>query len=605
MTAWPSGWLMAAWVSPQVIWGGLWIGLGMLTIALVTLMVTRWGQAQPLNKCIVLSVWAHVLLAVYASSVNIMFKPAAPPPIMLGIHIADTAAAGPSPGEGGGSTNASNEPWAQFSGRPAAQTVAKGPPRPTAEVPLPHPVTPKASTQATALLKPARVNTAEQPNRPASPPAPATQTARAKAPAPVSDLDDWADGPTAGPPAPAVAKQPNPPVVVSGPQQQAEASATVSSEPAVAAVAASTTAPVPIAYALRSAPDRAQIVAEQGGSPETEAAVHAALKWLAGHQSPDGRWDANLLEAGRESKTLGQDRRGAGTEADTGMTGLALLAFLASGHSHQSGDYRSTVSRGLDFLVSSQAADGSLGGRAEAFAFMYCHAMAGLAISEACGMTADTRWREPVRRAVAYTLACQNRTTGGWRYRPQDVGDTSQLGWQWMFLKSAGMAGVPTPPGCRDGIERYLQSVASGRYGGLAAYRPGQDPTRTMTAEALVCRLFLGQQGTLANVEAADYLLGQLPGKSEVNFYYWYYATLGLYQVHDTRWRRWNEAVATELVRRQRRDASAAGSWDPDPVWGSYGGRVYSTALAALCLEVYYRFLPLYIEAASRTRRIR
>ena len=37
-----------------------------------------------------------------------------------------------------------------------------------------------------------------------------------------------------------------------------------------------------------------------------------------------------------------------------------------------------------------------------------------------------------------------------------------------------------------------------------------------------------------------------------------------------------------------------AGSWTPDGVWGGYGGRVYSTAMAALCLEVYYRYLPLY-----------
>jgi len=36
------------------------------------------------------------------------------------------------------------------------------------------------------------------------------------------------------------------------------------------------------------------------------------------------------------------------------------------------------------------------------------------------------------------------------------------------------------------------------------------------------------------------------------------------------------------------------GSWDPDPVWGGHGGRVYATALAALTLEVYYRYLPMH-----------
>jgi hypothetical protein len=32
------------------------------------------------------------------------------------------------------------------------------------------------------------------------------------------------------------------------------------------------------------------------------------------------------------------------------------------------------------------------------------------------------------------------------------------------------------------------------------------------------------------------------------------------------------------------------GSWDPIGEWGISGGRVYSTALGAMTLEVYYRF---------------
>ena len=41
-------------------------------------------------------------------------------------------------------------------------------------------------------------------------------------------------------------------------------------------------------------------------------------------------------------------------------------------------------------------------------------------------------------------------------------------------------------------------------------------------------------------------------------------------------------------------EGDLAGSWDPKCIWGGYGGRVYSTAMSALCLEIYYRFLPLY-----------
>ena len=35
---------------PQLIWGVLWLGLVLVTIALLALMATRWGQSRPLGK---------------------------------------------------------------------------------------------------------------------------------------------------------------------------------------------------------------------------------------------------------------------------------------------------------------------------------------------------------------------------------------------------------------------------------------------------------------------------------------------------------------------------------------------------------------------------
>ena len=46
------------------------------------------------------------------------------------------------------------------------------------------------------------------------------------------------------------------------------------------------------------------------------------------------------------------------------------------------------------------------------------------------------------------------------------------------------------------------------------------------------------------------------------------------------------------------KEGPQAGSWDTNDLWGGHGGRVYTTALATLTLEVYYRFLPLYAEVA-------
>ena len=55
-----------------------------------------------------------------------------------------------------------------------------------------------------------------------------------------------------------------------------------------------------------------------------------------------------------------------------------------------------------------------------------------------------------------------------------------------------------------------------------------------------------------------------------------------------------NYVVREVLISEQIKTGKDAGSWDPNDEWGRYGGRLYSTALATLTLEVYYRFLPLY-----------
>jgi hypothetical protein len=368
---------------------------------------------------------------------------------------------------------------------------------------------------------------------------------------------------------------------------------------------------LPEIYSARVAPDRPSVVRDSGGDGDTEGAVQAALVWLAASQSANGQWDASRFGAGRgpsvrasanDPATAGMTKeqiqafQRSGTDADTGVTGLALLAFLGAGNTHRDGPYQETVLRGIEFLLSIQGTDGSLGGGAAQFAFMYCHGMATCALSEAYGMSGDEQLAAPLRKALAYTLGAQQVGTGGWRYKKGDnQGDTSQLGWQLMALKSAELAGIDIPSRTRQGIQTFLASVSSGTHGGLASYRPRERVTRTMTAEALVCRQFLGiSRSNPACDEAGDYLMGELPGQGRMNLYYWYYGTLATYHLQGDHWEKWNIALKEALVNSQRLDGNDAGSWDPDPVWGGHGGRVFSTALAALCLEVYYRYLPLY-----------
>jgi hypothetical protein len=384
----------------------------------------------------------------------------------------------------------------------------------------------------------------------------------------------------------------------SAPQAPTENSATTaaSASPSAAAHGSS-------AYAMRGAPGRLGLIEWQGGNAQTEAAVVAALGWLARSQSADGRWDANRFGAGQEQRVEGHDRGGAGRNADTGISALAILAFLGAGHTHEQGDYQDTVRRGLEFLIRSQAADGSLFGASTLYAQMYCHSMATFALAEAHAMTGDSRLERAVTKAIAYSLRAQHTTTGGWRYRPNEIGDTSQLGWQMMALASAKRAGLAIPTHTWTRVGRFLQSVRRGQHGGLASYRPDGPPSTAMTAEALYCRLLLVEMGgetvdEAAASEATRQLLGALPNRQRVNLYYWYYASLALHHrsvASDTNaaaWRAWNDAITSALLETQIAAGPDAGSWNANTVWGGYGGRVYTTAMAAMCLEVYYRYAP-------------
>jgi hypothetical protein len=258
------------------------------------------------------------------------------------------------------------------------------------------------------------------------------------------------------------------------------------------------------------------------------------------------------------------------------------------------------VQKGLEFLARYQTADGNLANGTGLYAQMYCHSMATFALAEALAMTGDQRLEPTVRRAVNYSLRAQHPSTGGWRYRIGDLGDTSQLGWQLMALWSAERAGMKIPPQTWTGAERFLRSVRRGRSGGLASYRPDGPASTPMTAEALYCRHIVrdmlgGVDDDATSTEAMTQILATPPDASHVNLYYWYYGTLALHFQQEANdeasraWQTWNGALTEVLVDSQESD----GSWKPSCVWGGYGGRIYSTAVSALCLEVYYRYAPL------------
>lgn len=351
--------------------------------------------------------------------------------------------------------------------------------------------------------------------------------------------------------------------------------------------------PLPQVYSLRNQEDRLEVAKKHGGSVQTERAVNAAFGWLVTNQQTDGSWSSAKTDGGRETKTFGHDRDGAGRKANTGVTALATLSLLAGGHSHFDGAYRQNVQRALEYLISQQSNDGNLAGDAKLFARMYCHSMSLLALSEALAMTGDQRLLPAVQRGVDYCVQAQNRDDGGWRYQPGDGGDMSQFGWIVMALRSAKLGGAHVPARTFQNMRHFLKRCSSGAGGSLASYRPGQGASTSMTAEALFCRYLLDDVPALHGLRIASKRIGmESPSLNQVNLYYWYYGTLAMRHVGGDAWERWNSRLKSTLLSLQETSGKEAGSWEPNGVWGGYGGRVYSTAMAALNLEVYYRYLP-------------
>ncbi len=325
------------------------------------------------------------------------------------------------------------------------------------------------------------------------------------------------------------------------------------------------------------------LLAAYGGGDITEGAVLRGLEWLKRQQMRDGSWSL-----------AGPYPDGAYNDNPTAATAMALLAFLGAGNTTKAGKYQDVVTRGVDALLKMQRRNGDFFRGNVPQHRLYSQAQATIAICELYGMTKDSRFREPAQLAIDYAAKTQD-SLGGWRYRPGFDSDTSVTGWFVMGLQSALMAGLNVPEETLERVSGYLDRVAAydgGRYG----YQPGNEPTFAMTAEALLCRQYLGWKHDDPRLMTGVKLIGEEPMNiQDRNVYYWYYATQVLHHMGGDHWDSWNRVMRQMLPEMQTRIGAQRGSWSPvGDRWGPHGGRLYTTCLSIYMLEVYYRHLPIY-----------
>jgi hypothetical protein len=70
---------------------------------------------------------------------------------------------------------------------------------------------------------------------------------------------------------------------------------------------------------------------------------------------------------------------------------------------------------------------------------------------------------------------------------------------------------------------------------------------------------------------------------------YWYFGTQAAAEtgMHGRFWKEWRKLRDERLLKSQMTSGCQRGSWDPIGTWGNAGGRVYTTAMAVLCMEFF------------------
>ncbi len=341
------------------------------------------------------------------------------------------------------------------------------------------------------------------------------------------------------------------------------------------------------------------------------AATAVAQGPVVRYGDPVPRDVREMYDAGLRYLIKTQDESGAWKDgqAGPGVTGMAVMALLASGEDPNHGPYRGPIRKALRSMIVSQNAETGFLGSGQGHDSMYQHGFGMLALSEAYGTVDDrTLWTEvsaggqkgrPIGQALELSVRCavtsaQNNPHGAWRYSPDAKdADTSVSGAVLMGLLGARNAGIEVPDETIDKAIKYYASMTgpNGQLGYSGGPGGGSD---AVTSIGVLVYAIARHKALPQYAKAANYLkgrsLGNDPGGEGYPTYTRYYRAQALFQADVAAWEKWNAGLVKEMKAMQAKDGSFAGFTGRG---GGFGGTV-DTSLALLSLAVNYKFLPVY-----------
>lgn len=303
------------------------------------------------------------------------------------------------------------------------------------------------------------------------------------------------------------------------------------------------------------------------------------LQWLENNQDENGGW----------TKTGGM--------SGGGVSGLSLMAFLASGEDPNFGKYSNTIRKSVQSIIREQSpTTGYLGDS------MYQHGFGTLALAEAYGALDERNlWQgasdnqrqrsigQALELAVRTSVTSQDKNTfGGWRYSPNaSDADTSVAGAVLMSLLAARNAGIEVPDKNIDRAIKYFTSMTSSS--GQVAYAGGMggfDNSPARVAIATLVYSIAGRRDLKEFKATANYLKSS--DTNEVSDHYGeytsYYKAQALFQADVVAWEKWNKNLIQELKKKQKSDGHFDGNFGP----------AVATSMNLLALALNFRFLPIY-----------